>query len=156
MSYNGVVLPNVFKRAKIIENIKKNTTYFTFYMIQDGETPDSLAYNLYNDSELYWIIMLTNNIINPQFDWPLTTYELDNFINKKYGIENSFAVHHYETVDGDVLGAGLIVDSFYEGQKRAVTNTEYEIRINESKRGIKIIKQEYVNIVVEQFKEKIK
>lgn len=156
INYDGVVIPNIFKRAKIIENIKNNSTYFTFYMVQEGETPDSVAYNMYNDSNMYWLIMLTNNMFNPQFDWPLTSYELDSLIDKKYGTVNAFAVHHYETVAGDVLGSGVIVDSDYSGQKRAITNTEHETRLNEAKRGIRLIKPEYVNTVVDQFKEKIK
>lgn len=156
MKYDGIVMPNMFKRAKIIEDIKQNSTYFIFYMVEEGETPDSVAFNMYNDSNLYWLIMLTNNMINPQFDWPLTSYELDILIDKKYGMTNTYAVHHYETVSGDVLGSGVTVDESYQGQKRSITNHEHEMRNNEAKRGIRLIKPEYVNSVVDQFKEKIK
>lgn len=156
ITYDNVNVPDIFRRAKINDLIKMDAVYFTLYTIREGETPDIVAYNLYKNSNLYWIIMLTNNIINPQYDWPLSSQELDKMVDKKYGSLNSQALHHYETTKDDVLGIGVVVGEDYEGSKRAISNYTYELRLNDAKRGIKVLRSEYLNEVISQFKQKIK
>jgi len=70
------------------------------YTIKDGETPEILAEQAYNDPELYWIITYANGIIDPQYDWPLDTRSFDKFIVGKYGsLANAkTTIHHYEMV----------------------------------------------------------
>ena len=78
------VVTNIMTRFKLEENLKSNSSVYYKYKIEDGDTPEILAQKVYGDVERHWIILLFNNIIDPQYDWPLNTITLNNFINNKY------------------------------------------------------------------------
>ena len=123
-----------------------NVSIFEQYFIRDGDRADTLAYQFYNDSTLHWIIMYANYMTNPYYDWPLTYYDLQKYIAKKYANPNG--IHHYEDadkyeVDADAPGATII------------TNSIYEETLNDSKRAIDIIKPVFVEQVVREFKQLI-
>ncbi|MEK9894716.1 MAG: baseplate wedge protein 53 [Pelagibacteraceae bacterium] len=109
---------NLFKRAKVREDIFNNITNFEKYEIQDGDRPDTLAKRFYNDSSLDWIIKISNNIVNLNDEWPLDNDSLNNYMLDKYGSTEKLAeIHHYETIEyKDVYGrivipGGLKVDT---------------------------------------------
>jgi len=124
-----------------------NLAYFVEYFVQDGDTPESLAHQVYNDSQLHWIILYTNYMTNPYYDWPLTYFDLQKFVNKKYS--NINATHHYEDADK------YEVDSTASGAT-AITNFIYEETLNDAKRNIKIIKIEYVAQIIDELKLLVK
>ena len=126
-----------------------NLAFFDEYFLQDGDTPESLAHQVYNDSQLHWVILYTNYMTNPYYDWPLTYFDLKKFVDKKYGVANINDIHHYEDVDG------YEVDSTASGAT-AVTNFIYEETLNDAKRNIKIIKIEYVAQIIDELKLLIK
>ena len=78
------VVTNIMTRFKLEENLKSNSSVYYKYKIEDGDTPEILAQKVYGDVERHWIILLFNNIIDPQYDWPLNTITLNNYINNKY------------------------------------------------------------------------
>lgn len=113
------LVKNIFKRPKLREDLKSIITAFTYYQIKDNERPDQIAEKYYQNSELDWIILLTNNITNYNDQWPLDNDSLYKYLLDKYGSEEAlYGVHHYETVEykdeyGRVLiEGGLIVDTF--------------------------------------------
>ena len=113
------LVKNIFKRPKIREDLKNIITTFTYYQIQGDERADQIAEKYYGDSQLDWIILLTNNITNYNEQWPLDNQSLYNYLLDKYGSEEElYGVHHYETVEykdefGRVLiEGGLVVDTF--------------------------------------------
>jgi len=124
-----------------------NLAYFVEYFVQDGDTPESLAHQVYNDSQLHWIILYTNYMTNPYYDWPLTYFDLQKFVNKKYS--NINATQHYEDADK------YEVDSTASGAT-AITNFIYEETLNDAKRNIKIIKIEYVAQIIDELKLLVK
>ena len=126
-------------------------SYFVKYTIRDGDRPDTLAHQYYGDSDLHWLICYTNgiNILNPLYDWPLTQYDLKKFITKKYGSANINAIHHYKDANG------YQVDSTASGAT-SVTNWIYEEELNDSKRTISIMQQQYIGQVVDEFKRLMK
>ena len=124
-----------------------NLAYFVEYFVQDGDTPESLAHQVYNDSQLHWVILYTNYMTNPYYDWPLTYFDLQKFVNKKYS--NINATHHYEDADK------YEVDSTASGAT-AITNFIYEETLNDAKRNIKIIKIEYVAQIIDELKLLVK
>lgn len=75
---------NILVRAKFSNYIKNNDSLFDDYLISDGEKPETLAYQVYGRSDLHWIILLFNEMINPYYDWPLSQRELDSQLNYKY------------------------------------------------------------------------
>jgi hypothetical protein len=89
---------NLFKRVKLSEEIFENLTFFTKYKINDEDRPDNVAYKVYDDANLDWLVMLSNNIINYESEWPMDQISYNNYLLGKYGsYENLYSIHHYET-----------------------------------------------------------
>ncbi len=178
-----ITAKNFFRRYQINEDIFGYATFYNKYAIEEGVRAENIAEDYYGDPFYDWVILLTNNIINPQFAFPLDNWTLTKVAEEKYGeIEAYSGIHHYETIelksgqtiDGiDVLAlkGGLIVDKkFYESQftywngeqninvpgntvSKSVTNFEHEVKENEKKREIYILKREYFNDFIVEFKK---
>lgn len=90
---------NLFRRGKLRDDIFGNLSYFTKYKIIGDERPDNIAYKLYNDETLDWVILLSNNILNIQTEWPLPQIIFDKVLLEKYGSYDELynVIHHYET-----------------------------------------------------------
>lgn len=97
-NYNTVT--NILFRIGMVKEYVNNTTAYYDYVIQDGEKPEILAERFYGSPEAHWIIILANDIVDPQYDWPLNYDEFNNYIVGKYGsIANAkTTIHHYEKV----------------------------------------------------------
>jgi hypothetical protein len=75
---------NIIARFAFESELKENTSIFYPYDVQDGETPEMIANKYYGSSEKHWIVLLFNDIIDPQYDWPLDQRTLIKYINDKY------------------------------------------------------------------------
>ena len=160
-----VLVKNFFKRAKLRTDIDVAITAFNFRSIREGERPDTLAATIYEDPELDWVILITNNITNIRDQWPLSNNDLHDYMLDKYGSESALSdPHHYETKeirDGSgrtILEGGLEVDedfSFsytsingnFESVAKAagpVSNLRYETLRNDAKRIIRVLKPEFL------------
>jgi hypothetical protein len=95
-----VTVKNIFKRGKIREEIFGDTSYFDLYNVSGDDRPDIVAYQIYGDEALDWVILLSNNIQNLHSEWPLTQDEFDKHLINKYGDYNTLynGSHHYETL----------------------------------------------------------
>jgi hypothetical protein len=117
---------NLFRRVRARNSFNAIFSASTNYTIQSGQTVEQLSFNLYNDSEYYWAILLLNNIIDIHSQWPLSSNELDNYIDTKYGssVDN---IRHWETDNvrdnnlGQVLEQGVIVE-YAETASQQVSN----------------------------------
>lgn len=89
---------NIFVRMKLLDSILQNIAIFDTYDVKDGDTPESIAYKLYNDSERHWIVLYANQIVDPYFQWPLTVDQLNQNLVDQFGsIENAVGtLHHIE------------------------------------------------------------
>ena len=163
---------NLFKRTKISQTIFDDLTYFTKYQIIADERPDNIAYKIYGDSDLDWMVMLANNITNLQNEWPLEEQSFYRFLINKYGSEAGIeSVHHYETqkvIDSKekvIVPKGLEVPSNYSisfldsgtrtEQIRTnitdeITNRQYEEKIQDEKRNIFLIKPRFIGLILEE------
>jgi hypothetical protein len=169
-----ITVKNLFKRAFLREDIFEDLTFFTKYQIEGDDRPDNVAFKVYDDSNLDWVILTCNNIMNIQSEWPLNQYDFDKYLLDKYGTyEKMNEVHHYETTefknaDGVVLvKAGLTVTSDFsfdyfdfdsqgyvtEKPVKAVTNYQYEDKLNDDKRNIYLLKNEYLGIVIDDLED---
>ena len=169
-----ITVKNFFKRAFLREDIFEDLTFFTKYQIEGDDRPDNVAFKVYEDSNLDWVILTCNNIMNIQSEWPLNQYDFDKYLLDKYGTyEKMNEVHHYETTefknaDGVVLvKAGLTVTSDFsfdyfdfdsqgyvtEKPVKAVTNYQYEDKLNDDKRNIYLLKNEYLGIVIDDLED---
>lgn len=170
---NFIEVKNLFKRFKIRDDIFQNLAFFDKYTIMGNERPDNIAYKFYNDPTLDWVVLLCNNIVNLQSEWPLTQETLDQVMLEKYGSyeELHSGIHHYETVETKnlsgltILKEGLVVPEdftlvYYEpvlGEEVVrssaeitieVTNYEYETRIEDEKRNIFLIKPRFIGLIL--------
>jgi hypothetical protein len=75
---------NILVRARILQNIKDATTTYLTYSVRDGERPEHLAKRIYGRSDLHWIILMFNDIIDPMFQWPLSSNEVTNIVDTRY------------------------------------------------------------------------
>jgi len=169
-----IEVKNLFKRGKIREDIFNNVTYFTKYTIKGDDRPDNVALDVYQDSTLDWVILLSNNIINIQNEWPLTQQSFEIYLLDKYETyENINSPHHYETkevknsIGATVLPEGLNVPKDFSMEfldlelgtytnvggianpiTTEVTNYDYEVDLQNERRIIYVLKQNYLNIVL--------
>ena len=166
-----VTAKNFFRRYKINDDIFSFATFFKKYAIMDGERPDSLAEKAYGDPFYDWVILLTNNMVNAQYDWPMTNYELQKVLESEF--DNAYTeIHHYETIKIGQYAAGLHVDeTFFNGQHKVnvdgvvslkngseicgpVTVAEHYTKENEKKREIYLLKPAYFQSFVDDFRKK--
>lgn len=169
-----ITVKNLFKKGKLREDIFQNLSFFTKYQIKGNDRPDNVAFEVYNNSNLDWLVLICNNIVNIQTEWPLPQQDFDRYLLEKYGNYDTLynGIHHYETVEiknsqGVVMvSPGLQVDSTYsisyydffidqqitvtsDNAVIPVTNYEYEERIENNKRNIYVLKNRYLNVVLD-------
>ena len=166
-----VRVKNLFKKGKLREDIFQNVAFFEKYKIVGDDRPDNVAFEVYDDSSLDWVILLSNNILNIQSEWPLPQTDFDRFVLDKYGDYDTLynGIHHYETTEVKntqgvtIIPAGLQVDSSYSvsyydfftdlqvttgNLAIPVTNYEYEEKVENDKRNIFLLKKDYVGIIL--------
>ena len=170
-----IPVKNLFKKGYLRDDIFQDLTLFTKYKIQGDDRPDNIAYSLYDDASLDWVILLSNNITNIQTEWPMPQADLDRYLLEKYGsYEAQEEIHHYETQEVKnstgvvIVEEGLTVESdfsveFYDwmidsletkqGITTPITNYEYELKIEDAKRNIFAIKPRYLNIIKDDLEE---
>lgn len=132
------ITANVRFRKTVLENI----SLYDEYDIKEGETPEIIAARIYGNPQYHWIIMIFNERYNYVEDFPKTARSLQQYIAEKYDNPNS--VHHYENDEG------LVVNSTHIGAI-PVTNAQYEERVNESKRRIKLISPRLLSQILSEY-----
>lgn len=175
-SSDYVVAKNFFRRYQINPDVFSYAVFFKQYAVAEGERIETLAEKAYGDPFLDWIIILTNNIINPLFDWPMSQDSLRKYCEATY--EDPYSqIDHYETYEIKnnegvvVLKGGLIVDEkFYStpfkywngssteqisGSQASfpVTVFENESQKNEKKREIYLLRPEYLEQFISDFRK---
>jgi hypothetical protein len=135
---------DITRRTGFLKDVQQNEALFINHRIHDGESPIILADRIYDDSNLYWVIMLFNEMHNISVDWPLDGPSLVRYIERAY--DDPYGLHHYES-----LANGAIVSvSWPDYDRISVSNTEHEIEQNDQKRDIKIPVPEAVDLLVRE------
>ena len=159
-----VEVKNLFRRVKLRDDLKSNTTYLTNYYIRDGFRPDQVASELYGSSNLDWVVIHTAGIVNVRDEWPLTSKEIYDYSLNKYGNDLN-KIRHYVTTEvkdssGKIyLPKGKIVDSDFTipdpksptatlNPVGGVTYYEHESNLNEDKRKITLLRVSYLELFV--------
>ena len=148
---------NLLRRVGVRAKIKTNTMLYDTYDVKNGETPESIAFKLYDNAELHWVVMLVNDITDRFHDWPLTEAQFLQFINDKY--DNVNAVHHYEISQqsGDTKKKiNIGTDNTDYPAATAITNYEHEQEVQDNKRKIRLLDPSYIGQFVEEYKSLIK
>ena len=170
------LVKNLFKRAKLREDIYQDLAFFTKYDVSGDDRPDNVADLIYGDPTLDWVVLLSNNIVNVQSEWPLSQGDFNRYITDKYDSEEILysGIHHYESrevkaSDGTIIipsGARVSIGqsvSFYDELSdqqvirtdvaRPITNFMHEDRLNNEKRSIFLLKPMYLNILFDDIEE---
>jgi len=144
---------NLLRRVGIRAKVKSNTMLYDTYDVKNGETPESIAFKLYDDAELHWIVMLVNNITDRFHDWPLSEAQFLNFVNEKYSNPN--AIHHYE-IEQESGDTSIKIDIGTSNSDyplaTAITNYEYEQEEQDNKRKIRLLDPSFIDSFVDEFK----
>ena len=168
-----ILVKNIFKRSKLRSDIDQAVTAFDYYYVKEGMRPDILAEKLYDNSELDWVILTSNNITNIRDQWPLDHNDFHAYLLDKYGSDQNIAgIHHYETrkvvdeYNRVVVPAGLEVDANFTCKYQnftssivvvnpvsPITNYQYEVKLNDEKRRIKILKPMFLGTFLSDHKE---
>ena len=159
-SLDFIQVKNIFRRVKLRDDLINSFTSFDKYEIPEGARPDTVAEDLYGNAQFDWVVLTTAGILNVRNEWPLSNRDLYVYANKKYGESlNSLRFHETtEVKDSDgrmILPKGKVVDSNFTipkpGEPTAtlnpvvgISNYEYETRLNDEKRNILVIREEYL------------
>ena len=129
---NYITVKNLFKRGKIRHDIFGNLNFFTKYKIIGNDRPDNIAFKEYGDSNLDWVVLLANNILNVQDEWPLPQNSIDEILLEKYGTYDKLysEIHHYETIEIKNTKGGIILEGGLETPNTWRTNGNYIQAIN--------------------------
>ena len=165
-----VTAKNFFRRYKLNDDVFSYAVFFSKYAIEDGERIDMLAKKAYGDPFYDWVILLTNNMVNVQYDWPMNNYELYKVLEKEYDDPYN-EILYYETIKIGQYPSGLRVDkAFYDKQHTLningtttlvngnvicdpVTAVEHHTKENNKKREIYLLKPQYFRGFVNDFKK---
>ena len=170
---------NIMARLAIIPEILTDPLVYYTYDIQEGDTPEIVADKYYGDSYRYWIVMFSNQYLDPQWDWPLNNSVLNQYLLDKYTESHLYDVHHYEknilkidnSTNTKTKETIVIDENTYDNltettttytlpsgstvtvsiSKNIVDNYHYEFDLNESKRTINLLNSNYVNQIEREF-----
>lgn len=162
---------NLFKRGKIREEIIGSVSAFERFSINGDDRPDNVAFRVYGDSSLDWVILISNNILNVRDEWPMNQYDFKRYIDNKYSTSLLTQIHHYESKEvrnskGLLLQqSGIWVDadhsfSWSENGKKytqtgttSVSNLQFEEDRNNKKRSINVVRSNYLEVIKEDMRE---
>ena len=164
---------NLFRRTKLRDDLQNVFTLFDKYEIPDEFRPENVAEDFYGNDELDWVVLTTAGIVNIRNEWPLNNRDMFNYSFEKYG-DDLNATRFFETKEiknssgSIILEKGKVVDSdfvfkYYDTNgiveikgtnvRTGVSNYDYEVRLNEEKRSIFVLKPEYLQQFLNDFRD---
>ena len=171
-STDFITVKNLFKRGKIREDFFQNATTFYQYTITGDDRPDNVAKEVYDNINLDWVVLLSNNILNIRDEWPMSQYDFQRYLSNKYDSVQLSQIHHYETKEirssNEVLllQSGLVVDSDFTfnytdpitgyqsiNDVTSVSVFQHETQKNDDKRAIYLLRPEYVSVIMSDMRE---
>jgi len=181
-SKSYLTVKNLFRRNKLRDDLSGVFTLFNKYEIPEGSRPELVAEEFYGKADLDWVVLMTAGIINVRDEWPLSNYHLYNYAEEKYGAALN-DIHHYETKEVKdsngrlILAKEKVIDSDFKltylddgttysndndlsgdftlisSPVRGVTNWEYEVRENDKKSSIYLLRNEYLQQFLNDMRE---
>ena len=173
-----LLVKNLFRRVKLRDDLQNVFTVFDKYQIPDGSRPELVAQELYGSTQYDWVVIVAAGITRLRDQWPLSDRQVYDYAESIYGNDLNAIHHYETTEVRDsedrlILPAGQIVDadfkiSYYDNGSLytndasilganvnyisnpiiGITNYEYEVRKNNDKRGIYVLKPRYLQQVI--------
>ena len=159
---NYKLLPDILRRVKQRNVSASGQFIFDTYDVRNGEKPEDIAYKWFGDAQLHWVILMTNNITDRYYQWPMSQPQFQEFLEDKY--DNPDGIHHYEITksSGRTTGQGpndyshLVEVTSDTDNASSVSNREYEERLQDKYRQIKLLNQTFLSDFLEEFDKLIK
>ena len=156
---NYKLLPDILRRVKLRATIKSGGMLFDRYDVKEGEKPEDVAFKWFGDPELHWVILMTNNITDRYYEWPMNQAQFAEFLTDKYGAGSEDAIHHYEITrsSGRTSSKGpsdyshLVEVNSDTDNASSISNREYEERIQDSKRQIQLLDKSFLGDFIAEF-----
>ena len=168
-SLDYVEVKNIFRRVKVRDDLYNNFVVFQKYEIPEGARPDTVAEEIFGSPNLDWVVLTVAGIINVRNEWPLSNHDLYNYVENKYGnsINSTKFFETKEVKDSSgrlILPKGKVVDSNFTipnptnpsatlNPVVGISNFVYETRLNEEKRNINILREEYLAEFLEDMED---
>ena len=154
---NYKLLPDILRRVKLRSAIRGSSMLFDTYDVRNGERPEDIAFKWFGNAELHWVILMTNNVTDRYYGWPMNDVQFQEFLEDKY--DNPDAIHHYEitkssgitTPQGPNDYSHKVEVNSDEVGAVSVSNREYEEREQDNKRSIRLLDKRYLNEFIEEF-----
>jgi len=175
-SADYVTVKNLFRRVKLRDDLQNVFTIFNKYQIPDGSRPELVAEEIYGSSQYDWVVLISAGIKNVRDEWPLSDRDIYRYSEQKYGVEELNNVRFYETIEIKdpqgrlVLPKGQVVEQdftfkywYNEGGRYieelnpviGISNYEYEVRKNNDKRAIYILKPLYLQQFIKDMRREL-
>ena len=159
---NYKLLPDILRRVKQRNAIASGQFIFDTYDVINGEKPEDIAYKWFGDAQLHWVILMTNNVTDRFHQWPMSQPQFQEFLEDKY--DNPDGIHHYEITksSGKTSSSGpndyshLVEVNSDTDNASSISNREYEERLQDKYRSIKLLNQRFLSDFLEEFNKLIK
>jgi hypothetical protein len=160
--YNNVKLRNIMLKTNIIREIFLNDTNFYTYEVRDGQKPTTVAFDYYGSVDYTWLVLMSNQIIDPYFDWILSNEEFDSYIIKKYGsipaaqstiVEYKDVLGNYVSLD--TYNYYALISSSMVSNFTPVYAFDKEFELNEQKRNIQLIDRVYSTKIASELEQSL-
>ena len=154
------LLPNILRRVKLRAGVRSGAFIFDNYDVKDGERPEDIAYKWFGDAEYHWVILMTNNITDRYYQWPLSQPQFAEHLTDKYGAGSEDAVHHYEITQTSGPTSSrdyshMVECNSDEDNPSIISNRQYEQRKQDEYRQIRLLDKRYLNAFVDEFESLI-
>ena len=146
-------MTNIMSRVRVRANMKKEMVMLDQYDIQEGESPEIVADKHHGSPYYHWVVMLLNDISDVYHDWPKSTRKLQQYLTNKYTDAQLDEAHHYEVAQSSGDTSIKIECLSTQAGAVAVSNYQYEVDLNDAKRSIDLLRNEYLGYFETEFKE---
>ena len=154
---NYKLLPDILRRVKLRSAIRGSSMLFDTYDVRNGERPEDIAFKWFGNAELHWVILMTNNVTDRYYDWPMNDTQFQEFLKDKY--DNPDGIHHYEvtkssgitTPQGPNDYSHKVEVNSDEDDASSISNREYEEREQDRKRSIRLLDRRYLSTFIDEF-----
>jgi hypothetical protein len=158
---NYKLLPDILRRVKLRSGLRSGAFMFDKYDVKDGERPEDVAFKWFGDAEYHWVILMTNNITDRYYQWPLSQPQFHEHLTDKYGAGSEDDVHHYEIPQSSGKTSSRDYSHMVEVNSDVdnvsiITNRQYEQRKQDEYRQINLLDRRYLNAFVSEFEKLIK
>ena len=159
---NEKLVTDLMTRVKVREKIIDEASLYDKYDVPSGERPEDTAFKHFGSAQYHWVVLMTNNITDAFYEWPMSEQTFEKFLEDKY--TNPGAIHHYEVTQSSGITKAqgpedysyLIEVNSDAAGAQSVSNREYEQRIQDSRRSIQLLSPSYLNTFLEEFNELVR